>query len=146
MTTLIMGWHPPCVTSEEPSCTGAVGEASLTSGVTDGVFLSLPEQSSAPATSSALGVSGNHSLHLANSTCSTQGPLSPTSPLSLLTQGRCVWSVCEDTQLTGLSSWVPRSGVPSGSHGLGCKSEGGDTPLWPQESQLRGQEGCLVLA
>ena len=32
---------PPCVTSEEPSCTCAAEEVSLTSGVVDVVFLSL---------------------------------------------------------------------------------------------------------
>lgn len=141
------GLHSPFVTLEELSFTGAAGEDSLTSGVIGGVFLSLPEQSSAPATGFALGVSGNHLRHLANSTCPAQGPLSLTSPLSLLTLGRRVWPVCGDAQLTGLSPRGPRSGVPSRSHGLGCKSEREDSPLCPQESQLRGQGGgYLALA
>lgn len=114
------GLHSPFVTLEELSFTGAAGEDSLTSGVIGGVFLSLPEQSSAPATGFALGVSGNHLRHLANSTCPAQGPLSLTSPLSLLTLGRRVWPVCGDAQLTGLSPCGPHSGVPSRSHGLGA--------------------------
>ena len=65
------GVAPSYMTPRKPSCACADREVLL--DLKSGHLISLLQQSSAPATSSALGVSGNHLLHLANSTCSALG-------------------------------------------------------------------------